>query len=201
MKFAYIDESGVIKGNSNYFNISLLIVNNEKDLKRLKHAVKRFRKGKYKKQMKNVKEIKAYNIDYGIVEDLLNILNQMEIKIYSIFYDNKKNILKNNDRNEIYHYLVLELLKQAKLDNTRVDLAIDKFLPKKLENVFKNDIMKLLNNKKSNVYCVQSESNIGIQIVDLISWSTFQYLDRNNKLYLQIIKDKCILTEFNKKNK
>lgn len=201
MRFAYIDESGVIKGDSDYFNISLLVINNERDLKRLENTVKRFRRDKYKKRLKNVKEIKAYEIDKRMIKDLLSVLNKMEVKIYSIFYNNKKNILKNNTKNEIYQYLILELLKLAKLDSIRINLFIDKFLPKSIEKTFTNDVGNFLKINNSNVSCEDSENNIGIQFVDLVSWSTFQYLERDNKLYLRIIEDKCILTEFNKKEK
>lgn len=199
MKFAYIDESGVINGDSDYFNISILVINNEKDLRILKNTVKKFRRGKYKKQLKNVKEIKAYQSDEKLIKDLLKALNRIEFKTYSLFYDNKKNNLKNHTVNEIYRYLVLELLKLAKLDNIHLNLFIDKFLPKRFEEVFINDIMKFLKNKNSNVSCENSENSIGIQFVDLVSWSTFQYLERDNKICMRIIENKCILTEFNKK--
>jgi hypothetical protein len=49
MKFIYVDEIGGLKGDFNYFNISLLVFNDEKELKKLKNTIKRFRRGKYRK--------------------------------------------------------------------------------------------------------------------------------------------------------
>ena len=37
-----------------------------------------------------------------------------------------------------------------------------------------------------------------IQFADLISWSTFQYLEKNNRTFIEIIEDKCNLIEFKK---
>ena len=43
MKFIYIDESGGLKWDFNYilYNIRLLVINNEKDLKMLKNTIKK----------------------------------------------------------------------------------------------------------------------------------------------------------------
>ncbi|MEA4957927.1 hypothetical protein SDC9_37516 [bioreactor metagenome] len=201
MKFIYIDESGGLKGNFDYFNISLLIFNNEKDLKKLKNSIKRFRRGKYKKQLRNVKEIKAYNNDKKLIRDLLKTLNKIEFEAYSLFYDNKKDYLKNHTVNGIYQLMILELLNIVNSRNTNINIYIDKFLPKVLEKQFIIDMEKNLNlnNNYSNVSCIASENNIGIQFADLVSWSTFQYLERNNKIFLQIIENKHEIMEFNKK--
>ncbi len=40
MKFIYVDESGGLKGDFNYFNISLLVFNDEKELKNWKIPLK-----------------------------------------------------------------------------------------------------------------------------------------------------------------
>lgn len=199
MKFIYVDESGGLKGDFNYFNISLLVFNDEKELKKLKNTIKRFRRGKYRKQLKNVKEIKAYKSDEKLIKDLLKNLNRMEIEVYSIYYNNKKDPLKNYSVNEIYQFLILELLKLSKLNNTPSDLFIDKFLPKTLEKKFTSNLRNFLKNNTFNVSCVHSENNTGIQFADLISWSTFQYLERKNEAYLKIIENKYILIEFNQK--
>jgi len=61
MKLIYIDESGGLKGSFNYFNISLLLINNEKDLKKLEYVTKRFRRGKYKKKLKMLGRLRHIN--------------------------------------------------------------------------------------------------------------------------------------------
>ncbi|BBL62824.1 hypothetical protein MARBORIA2_11560 [Methanobrevibacter arboriphilus] len=165
----------------------------------MKNTIKRFRRGKYRKQLKNVKEIKAYKSDEKLIKDLLKNLNRMEIEVYSIYYNNKKDPLKNYSVNEIYQFLILELLKLSKLNNTPSNLFIDKFLPKTLEKKFTSNLRNFLKDNTSNVSCVHSENNTGIQFADLISWSTFQYLERKNEAYLKIIENKYILIEFNQK--
>lgn len=118
MKYIYIDESGGLKGDRfKYFNISLLVIEKEKDLRILKNSIKRFRRGKYQKQLKNAKEIKAHKSDEKLIKDLLKALNSIEFKIYSLFYDNNKDNLKNLTVNEIYQLMILELLESTKLQN------------------------------------------------------------------------------------
>lgn len=102
----------------------------------------------------------------------------MEFKIYSIFYDNKKDTLKKLKVNEIYQLMILELLKLTKLQNEPISIYIDKFLPTVLEKEFISKINKFLKSKNSNVFCVHSETNHGVQFADLVSWSTFQYLEK-----------------------
>ena len=67
-----------------------------------------------------------------------------------------------------------------------------------LEKKFINNVKKSLKNKNSKVLCVSSEIDIGIQFADLVSWSIFQYLERNNIIFIEIIENKYILTEFKK---
>lgn len=110
----------------------------------MKNTIKRFRRGKYRKQLKNVKEIKAYKSDEKLIKDLLKNLNRMEIEVYSIYYNNKKDPLKNYSVNEIYQFLILELLKLSKLNNTPSNLFIDKFLPKTLEKKFTSNLRNFL---------------------------------------------------------
>jgi len=60
MAFLYLDESGDLELNgSNYFIISILIVNTEKDGIKLKKIFKKIRKYKFKKELKIHKEIKS----------------------------------------------------------------------------------------------------------------------------------------------
>jgi len=203
MKLIYIDESGGLKGSFNYFNISLLLLNNTKDLKKLEYSIKRFRKGKYKKKLKNVKEIKAYKSSENLIIDLLKVLNETDFKVYSIFFDNKKiinrNILKKKGVNEVYQSMIFKLLEKVDLDiQAKNEIYLDKFLPRFLEKQFRLNIEKFLDNNHSKVYCVKSEKFIGIQFVDLVSWSSFQYLEKNKQNFLKIIKNKYILFEYQK---
>lgn len=79
-----------------------------------------------------------------------------------------------------------------------ISICIDKFLPMVLEKELISKIKKFLKNKNSNVSCVNSENDTGIQFADLVSWSIFQYLERNSTTFIKIIENEYILMEFKK---
>jgi len=130
-------------------------------------------------------------------------LKEIDFKVYSIFFDNtkiiNKNALKKKGVNKIYQHMVFKLLEKVDLDvNLKNEIYFDKFLPKSLEKQFILKIEKFLDNNHSKVYCVKSEKFIGIQFVDLISWSSFQYLEKNNENFLKIVENKYTLFEYKK---
>ena len=113
----YQDESGDLglKG-SEYFIISMLIINSEEKGLKLKKIFKKMRKYKFKKELKIHKEIKSNKSSRELKIILLKKLVELNIKSYSIVLNKKKYenimILKNKSNIEIYLKLMIKLLRK-----------------------------------------------------------------------------------------
>ncbi len=53
-----------------------------------------------------------------------------------------------------------------------------------------------VNNFKVTIKQADSLKYKGIQIADIISWSTYQYMENNNKEYINLIDNKTIKVVF-----
>ena len=89
MDYIYIDESGELGKQTNYFVFGAIITNNPKELDNL---IKITRK-KYIKQFGNISEIKGYTTDDYIIKKILKKLNNADCRVVGIILD-KKNIYK-----------------------------------------------------------------------------------------------------------
>jgi len=87
------DESGDLGyGDSKYFVITILIVNSNKEYRKLEKLVLKMRKNKFKKELKNQKEIKSYTSPEEIKLHMIDIINNLDLKSMSIFIN--KNTVK-----------------------------------------------------------------------------------------------------------
>ncbi|MCL2114985.1 MAG: DUF3800 domain-containing protein [Methanobrevibacter sp.] len=86
----FCDESGDLGIKpSKYFVISILIVPNQKEYKKLEKSMVKLRKTKFKKELKNKKELKANKYFKKLKTEMINILNNLEIKSLSIYVDKR----------------------------------------------------------------------------------------------------------------
>ena len=85
MDYIYIDESGELAKQSDYFVFGAIITNNPKELDNI---IKKKRK-KYKKQLGNSTEIKGYTTDDYIIKKILKKLNNTDYKVVGIILDKK----------------------------------------------------------------------------------------------------------------
>jgi len=87
----YQDESGDLGLNgSDYFIVSILIVNTEKDGVKLKKIFKKIRKHKFKKELRVHKEIKSNKSSEMLKKYLLRNLASLNIKSCSLVLDKRK---------------------------------------------------------------------------------------------------------------
>ena len=189
----YLDESGDLGLNgSEYFIISILIINNEIDNKKLKKIFKKMRKYKFKKELKVHKEIKSNKSSEKLKKFLLGKLVELDIESYSIVFDKKKHtnkiILKNNKKMDIYLYIMKKLLDKIKIDGYFY-LVVDRFLSRKNE---KNFNKKFYESQKYNckIYHSNSEKWIGIQTADIIAGACLKKFRDGDTSYIKILGNK-----------
>lgn len=197
MDYIYIDESGELAKQSDYFVFGAIITNNPKELDNI---IKKTRK-KYKKQLGNSSEIKGYTTDDYIIKKILKKLNNTDCKVVGIILD-KKNIYKihhNYDYNILYDKIASELAQRINITNS-TSIIVDKSKNKQEEiNNFNKQFRSNLNNSKNYSVDIKHANSIhytGLQMADIIAWSIFQRVERNNSEFIDLIQNKSIKRVF-----
>lgn len=197
MDYIYIDESGDLGKDSNFLIMGAVIVNDKIKLDRI---IKKVRKNN-KKELGNSPEIKGTKTPKHIKKKILKNIKNIDYYAIIIVFNkiNKYKINYNNDNNLLYNIIATELSKQLKIKD-KTFIIIDK--SKNKEN-YLNDFNKMfiphLNNSTNYPVIIKHENSInhkGLQIADLISWSTYQYIEHKNDEYINLIKNKKIIEIF-----
>ena len=191
MKYIFIDESGELGKDSNYFVIICIIL--DKNLKNIERIITKLRH-KYPKELNKMVEFKGTKTKNRIIKEMLKKLNYYNPEIYAVVFNksNKWKIEYMDNKNLLYDLISCELAKQIKIDST-TSIYIDKSKTNMKDiNNFNKLFMKNLNNKNKfsvKMYHVNSRNYKGIQIADSIAWSVFQSVERNNPEFIDLIKN------------
>jgi len=193
--YIFGDESGDLgfKG-SKYFILSLIIFSNENEYKKLKYLFKKVRRHKFRKILKNKKEIKGYQSLDGLIYYIFKKSEIINYEAYSIVFDKKKRnnrlLLKNHSQRYIYSKMLIKLLNNINLKNEFI-LILDRFILPIDEKKFKKTMVEEFRSEihKFKVQHSNSEKWKGIQFADLIAWSCFQKIERNKAEYLEKLKN------------
>lgn len=194
MSFVYIDESGDLgtkKTSSKYFIIAAIKV---EDSKKLEKIIKKTRRLSRKKMITST-EIKGGNLPYDLKIKILKKLNNIGYEVFIIVFD-KKNRYKigyEHDNKETYDILASKLAKLINIDKPTF-IFIDKSKNKLEEiNNFNELFLNNLNNIQKQPIKIEHADSMhykGLQMADLISWSTFQNFENENPEFLDMIKNK-----------
>ena len=194
MSFVYIDESGDLgtkKTSSKYFIIAAIKV---EDSKKLEKIIKKTRRLSRKKMITST-EIKGGNLPYDLKIKILKKLNNIGYEVFIIVFD-KKNRYKigyEHDNKETYDILASKLAKLINIDKPTF-IFIDKSKNKLEEiNNFNELFLNNLNNIQKQPIKIEHANSMhykGLQMADLISWSTFQNFENENPEFLDMIKNK-----------
>lgn len=194
MSFVYIDESGDLgtkKTSSKYFIIAAIKV---EDSKKLEKIIKKTRRLSRKKMITS-NEIKGGNLPYDLKIKILKKLNNIGYEVFIIVFD-KKNRYKigyEHDNKETYDILASKLAKLINIDKPTF-IFIDKSKNKLEEiNNFNELFLNNLNNIQKQPIKIEHADSMhykGLQMADLISWSTFQNFENENPEFLDMIKNK-----------
>ena len=195
MSYIYIDESGDLgtkKVSSKYFVIAAIKVENSKKLEKI---IKKTRRD-FKKKMLTSNEVKGGNLPYDLKIKILKKLKNMDYEVFIIVFD-KENRYKigYEDNKTAYDILSSRLAKLINIDKPTF-IFIDKSKNKQEEiDNFNELFLNNLNNIKKQPIKIKHTNSIhykGLQMADLISWSTFQNFENDNSEFLDIIKNKVV---------
>lgn len=190
MAHIYIDESGDLGSNSSYFVMAAIIVEDNVKLDRIINKIRRT----YKKQLGNSNEIKGTETKSHIKKKILKNLNKINYQAIVIVFDkkNKYKINYNHNNNLLYNIIGSKLAEELPIkDNTFI--IIDKSKNKeKYRQEFNKLFLPKLHSPKDYSITLKHEDSIkhkGLQIADLISWSTYRSIEYGNDEYLDLIKN------------
>jgi len=196
MSYIYIDESGDLgtkQNSSKYFTITAIKV---EDSKKLDKIIKKTRRS-FKKKMLTSNEIKGGNLPYDLKMKILKKLNNINYEVYTIVFDkiNRYKIGYQYNNKELYDILASQLAKLINIDKPTF-IFIDKSKNKQEEiNKFNEVFLNNLNNIKKQPIKIEHADSIhykGLQMADLISWSTFQNYEYENPEFFDMIKNKTV---------
>lgn len=190
----YIDESGDLgEHGSQHIVITALLVDNPAPLDRI---IKNIRRHKFKRSLRKAQEIKANNSSDGQRKYLLEKLNAVtSAKVFHMILEKKKirsDFLKNNKHKE-YNFIAGKLAKSIDIGKNDLLVRIDKSKGKQVLQEDFNQYFEKCLREKSNLGKVEihhsfSQSWSGLQFADLLAWSAFQRVEKNNFEYSEIIR-------------
>jgi hypothetical protein len=194
MKYVFIDESGDLgskHSSSKYFVFAGIMVDNPKKLDNL--IKNTYRKHKNIREMNEVKGVHAPD---EVILDILNRLNNMDYQAFITVFD-KRNMYKINydyNVNKLYDILASQLAKIIPI-NQKTIIFLDK--AKNKNQIFDFNVLydcKLDNVKKYPVEInhVNSVNYKGLQVADLISWSTYQAFENEKNEFINIVENKSV---------
>ena len=195
MSYIYIDESGDLgtkKASSKYF---VMVAIKVEDSKKLEKIIKKTRRD-LKKKMLSSNEVKGGNLPYELKIKILKKLKNIDYEVFIIVFD-KENRYKigYKDNKKAYDILASRLAKLINIDKP-IFIFIDKSKNKQEEiNNFNELFLNNLNNIKKQPIKIEHADSMhykGLQMADLISWSTFQNFEKNNPEFLDMIKNKVV---------
>lgn len=197
MNYIYIDESGDLGKGSKYFIIGAIIVD---DYIKLERSITKIRR-KFKKELGNFQEIKENKTKNFIIKKLLTKVNSLNSEIFIIVFDKKDKYKINykNDFNVLYDIIASELAKEIKITKSTL-ITVDTCKPKKkLVNNFNQRFLDKINNSKNHQINIIHQNSInqkGLQVIDVIVWAAFQYMEHNNSEFIDLIENKKIKKVF-----
>ena len=194
MNYVYIDESGDLGSkefSSKYFVFAGVMVDNPKKLNNLINNTYR----KYKK-IRKMNEIKGTHTPDEVIVDILKRLNNIDYHAFIVVFDkqNRYKINQGYDVNHLYDVLAAQLAKSISI-NQKTAVFIDRSKNKNHISEFNELFITKLENVKNHpieINHVNSVNYKGLQVADLISWSTYQAFENENSEFIKIVQNKSL---------
>ena len=175
----YVDESGSLSGTEFYFVVAAVFSESPKSLR---HIVKRVRKKKRKKKLRQIPELKFHASDEITRRWLLAMLAKQEVKFLTLVVDKEGRQVKDSPEN---YGLVLKTLTEHFPKGENVRFMVDRKFTKKREVIRLKKIVA-----DSRVTFVDSKRNPFVQLADFVAGAMNHYFNFGNEKYFQIIKEK-----------
>ena len=198
-----MDESGDLTFYSNhwsdFFVITFLIVNSDKDMKLVMKNLHKWMIGKWLKMKWTF--FHATKEETNTVKRILDLVSRRDIKIVSIILD--KNVIPyelTTDSHKLYNSITWELLKQCEKrwylqNNDKIYFIASRRETSK--NLNKNFI-DTINNSHSDLVKIETfikspKETSWLEIVDAISHAIYKKYEEKDLEFYSIIKNKIIL--------
>lgn len=191
----FIDESGDLGQQSDYFVLAALTVKDQAPLNRI---VKNMRRNKFKKQLKGVQEIKANRSNPKLIKYMLNQLNDVsDAKVSYIILEKERcrSAYLLNDKHKLYNYVAGKLAEHIIIKDADLTVRIDK---SKGKQILRDDFNQYFERKISEnstlgrieIFHSYSHAWNGLQFADVLAWSKFQKVEHKNSEYIDILRVK-----------
>jgi hypothetical protein len=193
----YLDESGDLGFNpnsSNYIVIALLITNSPFMIER---CIKKIRKRKLKKKLKELPEIKFNKSSDDIRGKTLICIARESIEIAYIVLDKSRvNPTKQNHKQKIYNFIAGYLMRNLPYDNTvNLKLIVDKRISNKVIRADFDQYIKQKAAFKVDITHENSEYNKCLQATDFIVGAIFRKYESSDSRFYDLIKDRIKIAE------
>ncbi|MHB8361031.1 MAG: DUF3800 domain-containing protein [Thermoplasmataceae archaeon] len=172
----YIDESGDLglSGNgSEYLVIAALMLIEPIKLERI---VKRMRNGRFKKELKKAKEIKAHSSSRDLLKYMIEKLNEIPEVYISLVILKKTKLYSRylrGDRNKLYNYIAGFIPDQLPIENKNLRIHIDRSKRSRaLREDFDGYIINKIRQKTKGSITIEhndSAQYAGIQFADVVA--------------------------------
>lgn len=193
----YLDESGDLGFNpnsSNHIVIALLITNSPFMIER---CIKKIRKRKLKKKLKELPEIKFNKSSDNIRGKTLICIARENIEIAYIVLDKSRvNPTKQNHKQKIYNFIAGYLMRNLPYGNTvNLKLIVDKRISNKVIRADFDQYIKQKAAFKADITHENSEYNKCLQATDFIAGAIFRKYESNDSRFYDLIKDRIKIAE------
>lgn len=212
--YIFLDESGDLgfdfdkHGTSKFFVITLLVIISEMDKRKIEKSVERtirtkIKKGRKTKNGKKYLELKGTNTIFEIKKYFWNQIKTSSFEIYTLIL-NKKNLhdYLMEDKERLYNYISRLILEKVAFqeEQSKIYIVIDKRKKSEERQEFNRYILLqlkgLINPKIAlEIFHQNSQTNSGLQVVDLFSWGIFRKYEWSDSEWFNVIKDRIVYEE------
>lgn len=150
------------------------------------------RTGKFRKELRTAKEIKASSSSKQVKVHLLRAINkvsQIRVLIFVILEKGKLySEFLQSDKHKLYNYVAGKLAKNLPGDLGALEIIIDKSKGKQLLlEDFNNYFSQNYGPGRLSIRHSQSEVWAGLQFADVLAWACFQKFEIGNGEYLDLV--------------
>lgn len=200
MLYLYLDESGDLgfdffaKNPSNFFTITVMVIQGDENKKKIAKGVKRTLKNK----LSCVHELKGSKQSIRIKGYFYRQVENVPFDLYSLTLNKRRvynSLAQKKDR--VYNYIARKVLDVIPFSNAtiRVSLVIDRSKSKKEISEFNSYLIRQLSGKIDpriplNINHHLSHEDLPLQAVDLFSWGIFRKYEKKDREWFDIFKEK-----------
>ncbi len=193
-RYVFIDETGDLGEHGSKFFVSTAIwIDKPHEFDRL---IKNMRRYKFEKLLKGVQEIKSNKSSPELIEHILKKFAETSAHAQSVILEKNKVYSKylKEDKHKLYNFVTGHLSNIA-IDSKKLIIRIDRSKGKQsliddFNNYLEIKFKELKWNREIEVHHSWSQSWVGLQIADVVSYAVFQKFEHEKEHYFKLIEKK-----------